>query len=158
MASSVPAPALALENMTLNITQEIHVKAPLSVTFAALLNQLGPDSSGTDGKPMNMKLEAWPGGRWYRDLGDNNGHFWGNVQAIKYPTLLEITGPLFMSYPVSSNVQYRLSEEYGGTVIKFYHAAFGLIQEEHRKGVVTGWTYIHENARKRAESQAQKSL
>jgi len=80
------------------------------------------------------------------------------VQAIKYPTLLEITGPLFMSYPVSSNVQYRLSEEYGGTVIKFHHAAFGLIQEEHRQGVVTGWTYIHESARKRAESQAQKSL
>ena len=60
---------------------------------------------------MPMKLEAWPGGRWYRDLGDDNGHFWGHVQAIKRPTLLEITGPLFMSYPVVSNLQYRLSEE-----------------------------------------------
>ena len=47
-----------------------------------------------------MKIELWPGGSWYRDLGDGNGHFWGNVQAIKRPTLLEITGPLFMSYPV----------------------------------------------------------
>ena len=47
---------------------------------------------------MPMKLEAWPGGRWYRDLGDGNGHFWGHVQAIKRPTLLEISGPLFMSY------------------------------------------------------------
>jgi len=44
---------------------------------------------------MPMKLEAWPGGRWYRDLGDNNGHYWGTVQAIKKPTLLEICGPLF---------------------------------------------------------------
>ena len=59
---------------------------------------------------MPMKIEAWPGGRWFRDLGDNNGHFWGHVQAIKRPTLLEITGPLFMSYAVVSNLQYRLSE------------------------------------------------
>ena len=66
---------------------------------------------------MPMKIEPWPGGRWYRDLGDGNGHFWGNVQAIKRPTLLEITGPLFMSYPVVSNVQYRLSEVDGGTLI-----------------------------------------
>ncbi|HEX3702577.1 MAG TPA: hypothetical protein VHU82_04550 [Vicinamibacterales bacterium] len=35
-------------------------------------------------------LEAWPGGRWFRDLGDNTGHLWGHVQAIKPPTLPEI--------------------------------------------------------------------
>jgi hypothetical protein len=52
---------------------------------------------------------ARPGGRWYRDLGEDNGHFWGTVQAIKRPTLLEITGPLFMSYAAVSNLQYRLS-------------------------------------------------
>ena len=28
--------------------------------------------------------------------------FWGNVQAIKRPTLLEITSPLFLSAPVMS--------------------------------------------------------
>src|SRR3984957_445762 len=156
MASSVAAPALALENMTLNITQEIHVRAPLDVTFAALLEQLGPESTMLDGKPMNMKIEPWPGGRWFRDLGDGNGHFWGNVQAIKRPELLEISGPLFMSYPVVSNVQYRLSEENGGTLIKFHHAALGLIQEDHRQGVVKGWTYIHESARVRAEARAKK--
>ncbi len=86
-----------------------------------------------------MKIEPWPGGRWFRDLGDGNGHFWGEtLQAIKRPELLELCGPLFMSYPVASNVQYRLSEEPGGTLIKFHHAAFGLIQEEHRQNVVKG--------------------
>lgn len=101
---------------------------------------------------MPMKIEAWPGGRWYRDLGDGNGHFWGVVQAIKRPTLLEITGPLFMSYPVVSNVQYRLSEKDGGTLIAFHHTALGLIQEDHRTGVSKGWSYIHENVKKRAEA------
>ena len=106
---------------------------------------------------MPMKLEAWPGGRWYRDLGEGNGHFWGAVQAIKRPGLLEITGPLFMSYPVANNVQYRLSEENGVTVIKFRHSGFGLITDEHRAGVVKGWAYIHENVRKRAEAGRSKS-
>src|SRR5262252_5260226 len=98
-----------IENLTLNITQEIHVDAPLDVTFDALLEQLGPAADRPDGAKMPMKIEAWPGGRWYRDLGGDDGHFWGHVQAIKRPTLLEITGPLFASYPFLSNLQYRLA-------------------------------------------------
>src|SRR6202790_1263475 len=148
MISTAPA----IEKMTLSITEEIHVQAPLDVTFATLLEQLGPLSETMEGQSMNMKIEAWPGGRWYRDLGDGNGHFWGNVQAIKRPTLLEITGPLFMSYPVISNVQYRLSEVDGGTLIKFHHKAFGLIQDEHRRGVGTGWGSILSRVRERAEA------
>jgi hypothetical protein len=31
-----------LENLTFTINQEIHVQAPLDVTFAALLERLGP--------------------------------------------------------------------------------------------------------------------
>lgn len=144
---------LSIEDMTLNITQEIRVRAPLATTFAALLEQLGPGNEQPDGTPMPFKLEPWPGGRWFRDLGDGNGHFWGNVQAIKRNTLLEIAGPLFMSYPVANNLQYRLSEEGGETVIRFCHSGFGLIQEAHRKGVSTGWNHIHEQVRKRAEAE-----
>lgn len=143
---------LSIEDMTLNITQEIRVRAPLATTFAALLEQLGPGNEQPDGTPMPFKLEPWPGGRWFRDLGDGNGHFWGNVQAIKRNTLLEIAGPLFMSYPVANNMQYRLSEEGEETVIRFCHSGFGLIQEAHRKGVSTGWNYMHEQVRKRAEA------
>ena len=148
MLSTAPT----IENLTLNLTQEIHVRASLDTTFAALLEQMGPQNDTPDGKPLPMKIEPWPGGRWYRDLGDNNGHFWGVVQAIKRPTLLEITGPLFMSYPVVSNVQYRLSEVEGGTLIKFHHTALGLIQDDHREGVGKGWTHIHARVRARAEA------
>ncbi len=147
----IPA-AQSIENLTLNVTQEIQIRAPLDVTFAALLEQLGPHNEVEDGKPMPMKIEPWPGGRWYRDLGDGNGHFWGHVQAIKRPTLLEISGPLFMSYPVVSNVQYRLTEADGETLIQFHHTALGLIQEDHRQGVSSGWSHIHERVRKQAEA------
>jgi uncharacterized protein YndB with AHSA1/START domain len=137
--------------MTLEIKQEVHVKAPLEVTFAALLEQMGPYNQRGEGEPMPMKIEPWPGGRWYRDLGDNNGHLWGHVQAIKRPTLLEICGPLFASYPFVSNVQYRLSESDGGTLITFHHTALGLIEDQHREGVSHGWASLLELVRKRAE-------
>jgi hypothetical protein len=153
MISTAPG----IENLTLNITQEIEVRAPMDVTFAAPLEQIGPGNDTPDGKPMPLKIEPWPGGRWYRDLGGDNGHFWGHVQAIKRPTLLEITGPLFMSYPVVSNVQYRLSEQDGGTLIKFHHTALGLIQDEHREGVGKGWTHIHARVRARAEANRSKA-
>jgi hypothetical protein len=98
-----------IESLTLTVTQEIHVKASLETTFEALLEQIGPENESPEQK-MPMILEAWPGGRWYRDLGDDNGHLWGHVQSIKRPSLLEISGPLFMSYPVANNLQNRLSE------------------------------------------------
>ena len=147
---------IRIEDLTLNITEEIHVRAPLEATFAALLEQLGPFNEVGDNKPMPMKIEPWPGGRWFRDLGENNGHFWGHVQAIKRPTLLEIVGPLFMSYPVCSNLQYRLSEKNGETVINFHHMALGVISEDNKKGLTSGWGYIHARVKARAEASRSR--
>ncbi len=142
-----------LDALSVKIEQEIRVKAPIDATFAALLEQLGPSFEKLDGVPMPFKLEAWPGGRWFRDLGNGDGHCWATVQAIKRPTLLEFCGPLMMSHPVTNSVQYRLSEQDGETLIRFTHSGFGLIQEDHRKNVSTGWAHLHENARKRAEKK-----
>jgi hypothetical protein len=140
-----------IENLTLRVEQEIRVRASIEKTFAALLEQLGPGNEMMDGAKMPMKLESWPGGRWFRNLGDDTGHFWATVQSIKRPTLLEFCGPLFMSQPVSNNVIYRLSEDGGETVIKFLHTAFGPILETHREGVNKGWSYMNDKARQRAE-------
>jgi uncharacterized protein YndB with AHSA1/START domain len=150
MSTSSTMPGI--ESLTLVINQEIHVKASLETTFEALLEQIGPENETPEQK-MPMKLEAWPGGRWFRDLGNDNGHLWGHVQSIKRPMLLEITGPLFMSYAVANNLQYRLSEEKGGTLIRFHHKAFGVIQEEHRRGVSKGWTSMNERIKQRAEAK-----
>jgi hypothetical protein len=155
MSAAAPKVSRTIEDLTLEVRQEIHVKASLEKTFAALLEQLGPGNESGDGQPMPMRLEPWPGGRWYRDLGDGNGHLWAHVQAIKKPTLLEFSGPLFMSYPVSSNVQYRLKEKDGGTLIEFRHTALGLITDEHRTGVVKGGKYMLELAKKLAERRVQ---
>jgi hypothetical protein len=142
--------ALPAEYM-LQIQQEIDIDAPLAVAFDALLEQLGPGGDMPDGQPMHMKIEPWPGGRWFRDLGNNTGHLWGHVQVIKPPTLLEITGPLFMSYAAVSHVQYRLTANGHGTHLSLMHRALGEIAPEHRERMPQGWKHILERIRQRAE-------
>ena len=135
---------------TFEIVKQEEIAAPIGIVFETILEQMGPFNS-TPEKPMPMILEAWPGGRWYRDLSDNSGHFWGVVQAIKPPTLLEIAGPLFMSTPAISNLQYRLSAVDGGTLIAFRHSALGFVSEEHKAGMGKGWSSMNERVRKHAE-------
>ena len=146
--------AQTLDNLTLNITEEIHVRASLETTFNSLLAQMGRLNETPDGKPFPMTLEPWPGGRWFRELGGDNGHLWGHVQSIKRPVLLEIWGPLFMSTAATSNLQYRLSETPDGTLIKFTHTLVGPFPEEHRSRLATGWTALHARVRKAAEAAA----
>lgn len=141
-----------IEDLSLNITEEIRVRASLDATFAALLEEIGPFNQGHQGAPMPMTLEPWPGGRWFRDLGDGNGHLWGHVQAIKRPTLLEIAGPLMMSFAVASNVQYRLKEVDGGTLITLRHTALGLFPPDgYRDALGQGWKMIFDRLRGRVE-------
>jgi uncharacterized protein YndB with AHSA1/START domain len=147
MSSTATVPAEFL----LQIHQEIQIDASLEIAFEAMLEQLGPEFTKSDGTPMPMKIEAWPGGRWFRDLGNNTGHFWGHVQVIKPPTLLEMWGPLFMSYPAISHVQYRLTQEGRGTRLSLTHRAMGEIDPQHRTGVLEGWGYILKHIKERAK-------
>jgi uncharacterized protein YndB with AHSA1/START domain len=144
--------ATSIDTMTLNIQEEIRVKSSIEATFAALLDEIGPANRGHEDAPMPMVLEAWPGGRWFRDLGSNNGHFWGHVQAIKRPTLLEITGPLMMSFAVCSNIQYRLKAVDGGTLLTFTHTALGLFPDGYREAMAGGWTSLADRLHKRLQA------
>ncbi|HTJ29940.1 MAG TPA: SRPBCC domain-containing protein [Acidobacteriaceae bacterium] len=135
-------PAIVKEGVlqAFEIIKEEEIAAPIDIVFETILEQMGSLNS-TPEKPMPMVLEAWPGGRWFRDLGQNTGHHWGFVQAIKPPSLLEISGPLFMSNPAISNLQYRLTEENGVTRMHFVHRAMGWIGENER-GVDSGWSQL----------------
>jgi uncharacterized protein YndB with AHSA1/START domain len=123
------------------ISKEIEIQAPINIAFESVLEQLGPEGQMPGGKPYPMKIEAWPGGRWYRDLGNNSGHLWGHVQVIKPPTLLEICGPLMMSIPAINHLQYRLTADGEATRLVLIHRAVGSLQPEHRDGLPVGWEY-----------------
>ena len=138
------------------IGKEIGISAPIEFAFEAMLDTLGPEGQMPGGKPFPMKIEPWPGGRWYRDLGNNSGHLWGHVQVIKPPTLLEICGPLMMSYPAANHLQYRFKADGGVTRLVFLHRAMGSILPEHRDGMPKGWQYWLERIRELAEKKNRK--
>ena len=123
------------------IRQEIVIEAPIEIAFQTVLDVLGPEGEMPDGKPFPMKLEAWPGGRWYRDLGDNAGHLWGHVQAIKPPTLIELWGPLMMSFATCNNLQYRLAADGDVTRVTFHHRGAGAMIRDQQGGFADGWGY-----------------
>jgi uncharacterized protein YndB with AHSA1/START domain len=141
---------------SLEISKEVEIKAPIDIAFEAVLDVLGPEGEMPGSKPFPMKIEPWPGGRWYRDLGHSSGHLWGHVQVIKPPTLLEISGPLMMSYPAVNHLQYRLKAEGSVTRLVFLHRAVGLIEAEHRDGLPQGWEYWVKHIRERAERKNRK--
>jgi uncharacterized protein YndB with AHSA1/START domain len=142
----------ATSEKPLFVDLDVEIAAPPERVFEAMLDELGPSFRTPQNEAMNMKLEARPGGRWFRDLGNDQGHFWGNVQVIKQPTLLELTGPLFMSYAAVSHLQFKLAPAgEGETKLTLRHTAIGLIPDDHRKGVSTGWTTILGRVREHAE-------
>jgi uncharacterized protein YndB with AHSA1/START domain len=152
--------AAAITEQTVNmleIVKEEEIAAPMDVVFETILEEMGPRNMA-ETTAMPMKLEAWPGGRWFRDLGNGAGHWWGTVQAIRPPSLIEIYGPLFMSYPASSNIQYRLKEENGVTVLKFTHRAMAWISydpqiKEQLNNVQRGWGSLIERIAKASVSK-----
>ena len=144
--------ATVSEQPTFTLTEEIFVRATLEKTFASLIIQLGRQNETGDGKPLPMVLETFPGGRWYRELGGDNGHLWGFVQSIKRPVLLEIWGPLFMSTAATSNMQYRLTEKDGGSLITFKHTLVGPVPEDFKPQMSNGWAAMHARVRKAAEA------
>jgi hypothetical protein len=143
---------------TFEILRDEEIAAPIGIVWETVLEQMGPHNQTPDGASLKMVLEAWPGGRWFRDLGDNAGHLWGHVQAIKAPMLLEMCGPLFMSMPATSNVQYRLTEENGVTRLRFTHRAMGWILPDLLDGakVNAGWSHLLMRIRETAEGRSGK--
>ena len=154
IGADVPVPPSI---QTLNIRKEVLIQAPIDIAWESLLEQMGPESEMPDGTKFPRVLEAFPGGRWYRDTGKDTGHLWGHVQVIKPPALLEICGPLFMSYPVASHLQYRLTAEGKATRLTLHHQAIGLIDPKHAEGVNKGWEFMNQHVRRLAEAKASRA-
>jgi uncharacterized protein YndB with AHSA1/START domain len=153
----MPATTVNQEQIqTLSIQQEIAIAAPIETAWEAVLDQMGPQSQMPDGKPFPFVLEAWPGGRLYRDLGNSTGHLWGHVQVIKPPKLLEIWGPMMMSFPAVNHLQYRLTADGLGTRLQLTHRAIGLIDEQHRVGLPKGFEFWVKRMKELAEARASK--
>ncbi len=132
----------SISELTLDTTQGIDVKADIGDVFRSVVNRLGEGFTNPQGGSMQMTMEQWPGGRWFRDRGNGVGHLWGHVQVIKAPVLLELSGPMFMSYPALNHIEVKLEQRPGGTHVDLRHRALGMIDAGHRQGVSTGWKHV----------------
>jgi hypothetical protein len=130
------------DEIRLDVNQHIEIKAAIGDVFRSVLYRLGEGNTNPKGESMQMILEQWPGGRWFRDRGNGIGHLWGHVQVIKPPVLLELSGPMFMSYPAINHLEVKLEEIAGGTRVALRHRAIGFIEPAHREGVTHGWQHI----------------
>ncbi len=130
---------MTLEDLILDSEQSIEIAAPPQKVFDALLRRFGPANTRPDGEAMPMVLEPKAGGRWYRDRGEGVEHLWGFVQVIKPPTLLELAGPMFMSYPANNHVEMKVEETAAGSRVTIRHRAVGMIDPDHRQGLGAGW-------------------
>ncbi len=133
---------MSIDDMTLDATQSIDINADIGDVFRSVLHRLGEGFTNPQGESLQMTLEQWPGGRWLRDRGNGVGHLWGHLQVIKPPVLLELSGPLFMSYPALNHIEVRLEQRPGVTHVDFRHRAIGLIDPAHRQGITTGWKHV----------------
>ena len=143
------------DELAVNIEQTIEIKAAAEKVFDGLIQHLC-DMEGEPGKPrLKLKLERKPGGRWYRDLGNDSGHLWGFVQSIKPPTLLEIYGPMMISNPATCHLIVRLTPISGGTKVVFKNEVFGPIPEQYKDGMKDGmgqaWTQVLEAVKRDLE-------
>ena len=139
---------MTVDDLVLEVEQHIDVKGTPEKAFAAVLHCLGKGNTRPDGQSLELLLEPKVGGRWYRDRGNGIGHLWGFVQVIKAPSLLELSGPMFMSYPVMNHVEIKIEPLKEGCRVSLRHRALGMIDPEHRKNVGGGWKHMLSNVKK----------
>ncbi len=141
-----------MDELNLDVAQQIEISAAPGDVFKNLISRLTDQSVTPDNRSMPMVLEEWPGGRWFRDLGSGQGHLWGFVQVIKPPTLLEIHGPMFMSYAAVGHVQFRVTPIAGGCELSLRHRILGEVDEQHQAGLTLGWRANLEDVKRMSES------
>ena len=131
--------------------QTVEVNAAPEKVFAAALHRLGKGNTRPSGESLELQLEPKPGGRWYRDRGNGVGHLWGFVQVLKAPSLIELSGPMFMSYPAINHLEVKIEPTASGSRLTLRHRALGMIDPQHRKGVSTGWQHMIDQIKKDSE-------
>jgi hypothetical protein len=138
---------MQIEDMTLDVEQHIDVQGSIDDVFKSVVHRLGEGNMHPNGESMQMKLEEFAGGRWFRDRGEGIQHLWGHVQVIKPPMLIELSGPMFMSYPALNHLEVKLEETDGTTRVSLRHRAIGMIDPQHREGLTHGWDALLESVK-----------
>ena len=130
---------MKIEDLTFDIEQSVVVNGSADEVFKSVLHRFGEGNTTPNGDSLNLQIEEFAGGRWFRDRGEGVQHLWGHVQVIKPPVLLELSGPLFMSYPALNHIEIKLEPAGETTRVTLRHRAVGMIEPSQREGFGQGW-------------------
>ncbi len=128
------------------VQRSIDIDAPPEAIFESVLEDMRTFADER-GRTMNFQFEAFPGGRWFRDLGNGAGHFWAHVQVIKPPTLIEVYGPLMVSSAAISHVSYRIVAAGDRHRLTITHRLFGDFDPKVPDMVGGGWQQVVDRVR-----------
>ncbi len=128
----------------LDVQVTSRVRAPVRHVWSCMVGRIGEWMvQFPGGADLSLRLEAFPGGRLYRDLGEHQGHWWATVQVILEPRLLELHGPLFFSAPTISHVSLRIDEgqDASSSSVTVRHRAVGPT-DGHIEGARAAWEFL----------------
>ena len=129
--------------LDLDYSMEITIGAPPDAVLDAIVKDVNTwFVNPENGETMGFELEARPGGRFFRDLGNDAGHLWGFVQVFKPGSLLELIGPMWFESPVQNFIRFKVEEHAGATRLSFIHRAVGPIDDDTKGRIQQGWTHL----------------
>ena len=131
-------------DLAIDISMDVEIAASPERVWSGLVADRSRRFVSGEGRPMGLGLEPRVGGRWFRDLspelGPGVGHLWGHVQVYKPPRLLELLGPMALSYPCTNHVTFRLEPtDDAGTLVRLIHRAVGSVPEGAEEAMESGW-------------------
>jgi len=128
---------------------ETDIAASPDAVWTALTDNIGAwwpaefYAGGEDGK-RHFLLEAKPGGRMYEEWNDGGGILWATVYAVEPGRRLQVSGLSFPNWggPSQWFGTWELSEQDGGTRLRFSEHAMGRVSDGYGADKVKGWEYL----------------
>jgi DNA-binding transcriptional ArsR family regulator/uncharacterized protein YndB with AHSA1/START domain len=126
----------------IHIEQNIAIKASPEVVFDALTGEISAWWTAPyfhTGETRQLVLEALVGGRFYEDLGNNEGLLLATVMLVRRPDELRLMGPMGLAGVVHGVISFDLEAQDGGTRLKLSHRMVGEVSDEIESAFSGGW-------------------
>lgn len=117
----------------LEYAQEIRIDAPRAKVFDVITARVGEWFTPRFVAGTKVIAEPWVGGRVYEDNGDGAGVLWDICTAYLPPDYVAYESPWgFADGSATIVVDYKLSDDGAGTLVKARHKIIGFISDEAR--------------------------
>jgi DNA-binding transcriptional ArsR family regulator/uncharacterized protein YndB with AHSA1/START domain len=153
-------PTATLDVRTIQMEQEVQIAAPPARVFDCLTAHIGDWwSHSFSGSPRTIRLEPFPGGRFFEEFdGAGGGALYATVTFLKPGERLRLTGPMGMAGAVAGVIDIRLEATGDGTRLLLSHHVLGEVDDATANDYNGGWQHLlGERLRPYAEGAAAEA-